>query len=150
MVVTSVPFVFEVRDSDDKWCSVNFRKQREEILEFIVTNKIKGTVFLTGDMHCSGHAKLSVSKDDHSVDIHELMSSPINQLGKSSLDNFHQRLKRKSANDAFGYTSSFTKNEFFDEHSNAMAVTVSDRDISYEIFRTRKNKIAKKSKTFKI
>ena len=68
-VVSSVPFVAELARSgdssevDDKWCGRPFRRQRDEIIDFIEQEKIERVVFLVGDMHCAYHASLSIGND---------------------------------------------------------------------------------------
>mmetsp|Transcript_22184 Transcript_22184/g.49527 ORF Transcript_22184/g.49527 Transcript_22184/m.49527 type:complete len:501 (+) Transcript_22184:121-1623(+) len=52
--------------SEDTWSG--FVEQRNEILNFIQKNKIPRVVFLSGDVHCSVSAKLTLSSDpDFSV-----------------------------------------------------------------------------------
>ena len=90
-VVSSVPFVAEVRPSepeqqidrsDDKWSGAPFRRQREEIIELIDAQRIENVVFLVGDMHCAYHASMTIGKGRRweRLRIHELAGGPINQL----------------------------------------------------------------------
>lgn len=73
MVVTSVPFFPDLKsDSDDKWGG--FVKERTEILDFILSRKIRKTVFLSGDVHCSFSAELS-SPDDPQFKVISIVSS---------------------------------------------------------------------------
>jgi hypothetical protein len=92
-VVTSVPFVAEVREASsprpeapsdwfsppvggesgsvprpgnseqDKWSAQRFRAQRDEIIEHIHRHRIERLVFLTGDMHCCYHATMRIGGD---------------------------------------------------------------------------------------
>ena len=62
LVVTSVPFFPDPEaDTDDKWAG--FLDERTEILDFILTHKIRKVVFLSGDVHCSFSVELSCSTD---------------------------------------------------------------------------------------
>ena len=136
-VVTSVPIVGEPRNSDDKWNSENYRSQREELFSHILSNEIGGITFLTGDMHTSYHATLNLEGNDKQVVVHELMSSPLNQLQKGKFSDYGA--DRKTARDGkFRYESSMDRDEFFSDHSNAMLVSVRNRRIDWEIFRTKK------------
>ena len=88
-VITSIPFVAEVRDRSDKWCGDEYRVQREQIIDHLGNNQIGRLCFLTGDMHCSYHARMTITPAAGApVTIHELMSSPINQVttGSHALD----------------------------------------------------------------
>ncbi len=136
-VVTSIPFVAETRDKDDKWCGEAYLAQRDEVIDFLVQNGIDGLVFLTGDMHCSYHATLSVtSAAGRSFTIHELMSSPINQFG-NDLHAFEDGVRRTTPAGA-SYESRLTPDTFYGAHSNVMVVRVSPEGaVSYSIFRTK-------------
>jgi len=152
-VVTSVPFVGEVRDpGKDKWCSEEFRQQREGILEYIVREKIDGLTFLTGDMHNSYHATMELSAQDgsHKVVLHELMSSPINQLQKSGFDDYVTGIRKPASNGKINYLTKMKKDEFYCEHSNVMVIGVNKRKVSYEIFRTKRAESALKGKPYTV
>ncbi|MFC4992762.1 alkaline phosphatase D family protein [Rubritalea tangerina] len=151
-VVTSVPFVFHVKHGDDKWCGSQFAKQREAILQFILQHDITGITFLTGDMHCSGHAQLEVRQNNKAITLHEIMSSPINQIGKSSINDFTQDTGWSKSKDTptLTYRSSFKRSEFFDGHSNVTLVTVDGRNISFDIHRTKRKKKALPRKKFSV
>ena len=139
LVVTSVPFAGEARNSDDKWNAPLFRPQREAVMDLVLQNDIRGVTFLTGDMHNSYHATLELRGHGKTVVLHELMSSPINHIGKSSIEDYDTSTEfRSSANGKFTYRSRVRK--FYDAHSNAMLVSVDGRQIGYEIFRTKKTK----------
>lgn len=94
-VVSSVPFVAEVRATSDegrahdrekssasldKWSGEPFRKQREEIIDYIQKHKIRHLVFLVGDMHCCYHATMRVGHPQARTVLHELAGGPIYQL----------------------------------------------------------------------
>lgn len=143
-IVSSVPFVAEVRHSDDKWNADIFKHQREEIIEFIVENKIKNITFLTGDMHNSYYAKMTIKAEEQISTIHELMSSPINQIGKSSIDQYDLTGVAKTSSNGVVYQSSIEKSSFYNDHSNAMLIKVHPDQIEWEIFRAQNNKTDKK------
>lgn len=144
-VVTSVPFASEIINTDDKWCSFAYRPQREQILEHICEQGIGGLVFLTGDMHNSYHAVMTLRGAGAApLVIHELMSSPINQLGKQSRSRYRTGEEFELAN-GWTYSTTFPsaggREEFFTGHSNAMHVRVSGRTVDYAVFRTKKTRI---------
>lgn len=136
-VTSSVPFVTEDKSSTDKWNY--YRVQRERILDHILRKKITGVVFLTGDQHSSYHATLDVSDGVSSVTVHELMSSPLNQVFKTGFSQYESRHRTNAQNKKFYYTSKLIKSEFYNDHSNAMIVKANGREVSYEVFRTRAN-----------
>ena len=136
-VVTSVPFVMDVVNDDDKWGAPAFIDQRNEVIDHIVQKQIGRLVFLTGDMHCSYHATMKINDD---LEIHELMSSPINQLQKSDISQFKQGVVHTTpANHR--YSARISK--FFNDNSNAMLVDVQQGAVSYEIFRTKRSRIVR-------
>lgn len=149
-VVTSVPFVSEVRDEDDKWCGSAFRAQREEIIDFLAQNEIDGVVFLTGDMHCSYHATLTVSPPaSPAFTVHELMSSPINQFAGGMHAFFDGGAHTTRAGTL--YDSQLAADEFYGAHSNVMAVRLgTDGVVSYSIFRTKSDEPAVVSGRFQL
>jgi alkaline phosphatase D len=133
-VVSSVPFVMEVANDDDKWGAPAFAAQRNEVIDHLMKNEIGRLVFLTGDMHASYHAKMTIDGDH---EVHELMSSPINQLQKSALDRFRQGVVRETTK---GHKYSGRIMKFYSKHSNAMLIEVDQEEVSYEIFRTKKTR----------
>jgi phosphodiesterase/alkaline phosphatase D-like protein len=136
-VVSSIPFVAEVRDRGDKWCGDAFRSQREEIIDAVAEGDVGGVVFLTGDMHCSCHATMSLtSRAGRRSTIHELMSSPINQFG-SGLHAFTDRGALATAAGT-AYRSQLAPEEFYGAHSNVMVVRLTTAGtVSYSVFRTK-------------
>lgn len=135
-VVTSVPFVGEARNGGDKWCGPSFRPQREEIIEFIASNRIQRLVFLTGDMHCSYHATMAIAAASGELTVHELMSSPINQFP----DRIHAFRTPVSQTTPHGtrYSTQIQKNEFYGVHSNVMHVRASTAGVvRWDIYRTK-------------
>ena len=89
-IVTSVPvfpdFAANASEARDKW--QGFAQQRTELLDFIRTRKIGKVVFVSGDLHCSFAAQLTV-KDDPSFQVTAIVSSaffwPYPQARSSSL-----------------------------------------------------------------
>lgn len=143
-VITSIPFVGEVRGGEgaDKWCGDPFRAQREEILDHLAANGIGRICFLTGDMHCSYHAQMRVTPTGAAaaaaLTIHELMSSPINQV-TSGTHSFIDRPERMTAAGTRYQTLPFAPTETYTAHSNVMAVRFSpnDRSVNWQIYRTK-------------
>ena len=61
-IVSSVPFFPDASSSSgDKWDG--FPKQRTHLIEVIRKNKVKKTVFLSGDIHCSCTTTLTIPGD---------------------------------------------------------------------------------------
>ncbi len=72
-VVSSVPFFPDARSSSrDKWDG--FLKQRSRLIDLIRKKKVKKTVFLSGDIHCSCTSTLT-SPDDPEFQIVSIISS---------------------------------------------------------------------------
>lgn len=62
MIVTSVPFFPDLKtEIEDKWGG--FVRERTRILDFILDQKIRKVVFVSGDVHCSFSAELSSPQD---------------------------------------------------------------------------------------
>lgn len=136
-VVTSVPFATHIEnDKDGKWSSARFREDREKVLHHIVRHNIGKVTFLTGDMHNSYHAELQLKKADKVIRVNELMSSPLNQIQKTSRGRYRAERNKKSRVGKFTYSSEIR--DFYNEHSNAMLVKVDGNKVGYEVFRTRK------------
>ncbi len=137
-VVSSVPFVGEVRNDVDKWSAQRFEQQKHEVVDFIHDNAVGKLVFLTGDMHSSYHATMTITHDNQNLVVHELMSSPVNQLEKSAFDRY---VIGRSHSTAAGtrYVSRIQKREFYNDHSNAMLISVDGGQIDWEIFRTKRS-----------
>jgi sarcosine oxidase delta subunit len=98
-VVTSVPFVAELKPTDtsdgkrderqDKWCGPRFRRQRDELIEFLLAEQIEQLVFLAGDMHCCYHARMRIGPPAERITIHELAGGPFYQLQFGSPEDFY-------------------------------------------------------------
>ncbi len=137
-IVSSVPFVGEVRNDDDKWCATRYLPQRAQIVDALYDNRGPKTVFLTGDMHNSYKATMSIEDDECLV--HELMSSPVNQLGKSKFGKYDANPPTYQTAANRRYTSSLHQDRFFSGHSNVMLIHVDeDYEISYKVYRTKSN-----------
>lgn len=62
MVVTSVPFIPDLKsENEDKWGG--YLSERAEILDYILTKKVKKVVFVSGDVHCSFSVELASPQD---------------------------------------------------------------------------------------
>ncbi len=81
--------------------------------------------------------ELTANDGSPSVLLHELMSSPINQLSKSAFDSYVVNKKRTSTS-GFTYLSRIERTEYYGEHSNVMVCTVEHPLIKYQVFRTKK------------
>lgn len=152
LVVTSVPFVGEVRNTDDKWCSEAYRPQKHEILEHLLEERIERLCFLTGDMHNSYHAELELTEGETTLTLHELMSSPINQLGKNSPGRYHMG-NTHDLDGGGSYRATFPTTdggepEFYHGHSNAMHVRLGGDTVSWAVYRTKRHREAEITGTF--
>lgn len=133
-VVSSVPFVsVPRRGRDDKWNGRYFLEQRNRILRHMLENQIRHVVFLTGDMHNSLHSTLDVNGSE--LQIHELMSSPINQITPDK--DVGERYVLNNTDHADGITlhSRIDPASYYGR-SNVMVVHVNGFQVSYEIHRT--------------
>lgn len=141
-VITSVPFVTQVkRPQEDKWCDPLYAQQRHEIIDHIAENSIEKVVFLAGDMHHSYHAKMSLRKNNHNIDIHELMSSPVNQFTPNiTMEYLYHSPFKSQTETGVSFQSKIMPNKFYGNHSNVMAIEVgADAQIKYRVYRTRRN-----------
>lgn len=139
-VVCAVPFVAEVTVSDDKWSGAPFRKQREEIMAFLLQEGINNLLFITGDMHHSYYASMEIVRraDDQKIYVHELMSSPINNRVRTDINAQYDNGRwRSSENGKLGYISKIHARDTYARHPNITLVRVKDREVRYEIHRTR-------------
>ena len=110
-IITSVPFIAEMlydkkreylnQSRQDKWSGDRYISQKRRIISAIYKNKIKKTVFLVGDVHCSYHATLDIEPDvagkksdeyleklPERITLHELSCSPIYQVQLGNKDKF--------------------------------------------------------------
>jgi hypothetical protein len=110
-VVSSVPFVAQLRhrtsgrgngngagkpsgeESPDKWSCEPYRRQRDEIVEFLLEKEVGRVVFLVGDMHCTYHASMRIGEPARRITVHELASGPIHQLQFASRGDFHRQYR---------------------------------------------------------
>lgn len=150
-VVTSVPFVGQVRKGDDKWCGKSYNHQREEIIDAIVASGTQRICFLTGDMHNSYYASMAVNAGAaNTVTIHEIMASPINQLSKSSLSRYRQNHSGTTETDGNSYEVTLSDQHFYDDHSNIGHISVDGHQITFDVYRTKKTKAPKTLGSFSI
>jgi phosphodiesterase/alkaline phosphatase D-like protein len=151
-IVTSVPFVGQLKKpKNDKWCSPIYSKQRGDIIEFLHSNNIEKTVFLTGDMHHSYHASAKIGDSDNSIVVHELMSSPINQFTPDTnlSDTFNAEHSFQTAS-GLNVTCTITPRSFYGDHSSIMAISVSEDKIKYQVYRTRKTGRPERTGSFSV
>lgn len=140
-IITSIPFVTEVKSpKKDKWCDPAYDGQRGRILQHLLDQGIEKVVFLTGDMHAALHATLEVQDDTgRTTLVHELMSSPINQI-TPDWEVERQFLPGPTSRKLEGgpiVTSSIAKASYFAKHSNVMAIAVDETgEIHYRVYRT--------------
>jgi phosphodiesterase/alkaline phosphatase D-like protein len=149
-VVSSGPFVGEVRNSGDNLSGAAFRQQREQIIDFIAQHNIPNIVFLTGDRHNSYHATMEIETPtgDH-LTVHELMSSPINQLSKRPIYHYYTVLESKTKG-GNAYKCEIDEDSYYATHSNVMCVQARGATITFEIYRTKKRSSARRTKTFSL
>jgi phosphodiesterase/alkaline phosphatase D-like protein len=126
-VVTSIPFVGEVRDRDDKWCGDQFRAQREALVDFIALKRIGRLCFLTGDMHSSYHLTMTITPPPATglpaLTVHELMASPIHQFPAGSHGFIASPAAQTTAAGVTYQTSPLDYGQFYGTDSNVMIVT---------------------------
>jgi len=146
-VVTSVPFIAQVRatsDEDrahqktgsneqslDKWSGEPFRKQREEIIDFIHERGIRNLIFLAGDMHCCYHATMRVGHPQESSTIHELAGGPIYQLRTGHRSHFFSLYESRTQETGCTYRSQLE--QIHGGSSAAMHIRVKSCEEYYEI-----------------
>ena len=149
-VISSVPFIGQVKSpKKDKWCDPIYKRQRDEIIDHIADHAIGKMVFLTGDMHNSYHAKMSIVKGVKKIVIHELMSSPLNQFTPDvELDNVYISPYTSATLNGVTFESKITPSKFYGNHSNVMAVEVEGAQIKYRVYRTRKEPSVAKRGSF--
>jgi phosphodiesterase/alkaline phosphatase D-like protein len=135
-IATSVPFVGEPRTGDDKWNGSQFRAQRDELIGFIASERIGRVVFLTGDMHCSYHSTMTIDHADGPLVLHELMSSPLNQVG-NGIHGFRTSATGRTAA-GVNYRVELKEDEFYGRHSNLVHVEVGAGGlVSWSVYRTK-------------
>jgi alkaline phosphatase D len=136
--LTSVPFVGEARNAADKWSGDNQRSQREELIDFLASNaEVEKLVFLTGDMHCSYHATMTIQRrNGPALGVHELMSSPINQFGNglhAFVEKMHQTTPAGNT-----YEVELKASDFYGAHSNVMLIKAgTDGRVAWDVYRTK-------------
>jgi len=142
-IISSVPFLGEVRSpAKDKWCDRVYDAQRGRILQFILEKSISKVVFLTGDMHASYHASMTISHAGKQAVLHELMSSPINQF-TPDLPASHQFELHPGPRQVGNVLtqSQIHGTSYYGRHSNVMLVSLdaaAQNKVDFQIFRTTK------------
>jgi phosphodiesterase/alkaline phosphatase D-like protein len=149
-IVTTVPFVGQVRrPKKDKWCDPAYAGQKERILRHIVRNGIGKVVFLTGDMHNSYHAEMTITEGDQQAKIHEIMSSPINQITPNSdVGDEYVPNHRETTAGGLVLESEIHERSFYANHSNVVAIDVEGDSVRYRTFRTTENEPAARTGRF--
>lgn len=146
-IVTSVPFVTEVREPDkDKWCDPVYDEQRGRILKHILEKDVSKVVFLTGDMHAALHSTLTVEDEQgRTCVLHELMSSPINQITPDwPVDRqFAPSPPARKISGGLKITSKIDRASYLGKHSNVMVIDVHEEgSVRYRVFRTTDKSLA--------
>lgn len=135
-IVSSIPFVAELRDNEDKWSGKSFIDQREFLLFQIKENNVKRVIFLTGDMHNACHSRLTILTDSGNIDVHEIMASPISQmpvaLGKMS--EYHTEKVRENPSFHLRYFVQLDADKFY-SGDNIGLVSVQDETVSFKVMR---------------
>ncbi len=150
LVVTPVPFVVDVlrpRPGHDKWSGDPYRGQREALLDFIGSNAIRPPVFLTGDMHNSYHATMTLKRGYRSLVLHELMASPLSQVSghRGSIGRFLMDRKVTLPN-GWSYRTTFSRGaggqlHHYREASNVMHVQVDGDRVRFRVYPTRRGNV---------
>jgi phosphodiesterase/alkaline phosphatase D-like protein len=142
-VITSIPFIGEVRDRDDKWCGDQFRVQREQLIDYVAQNQIGRLCFMTGDMHSSYHLTMSITSAGGigapPLLIHELMASPVNQFPGGSHGFIEKPMAQTTSTGVTYLTSPLNDNEFYGTDSNVMIVkyTQATKTVDWTIHSTK-------------
>lgn len=144
-IVTSTPFVMEYKNPDDKWTSPHWNSQRDEIIDFLAKEKLDNVVFLAGDVHASGHARLTITGDDgESFVVDELTASPVNGSLMRARDKF-VGTRNGQTESGTNYRVELDEESFLGRgpmwngitNSNVMRINVDDDNVSYAVYRTR-------------
>ncbi|HEU0093440.1 MAG TPA: hypothetical protein VFS78_15090, partial [Vicinamibacteria bacterium] len=115
---------------------------REQIIDHLGNNQIGRLCFMTGDMHCSYHMQMTITPaGGPPVTIHELMSSPINQVPSGSHAIIANPLPATTVTNVTYQTAPLDLAEFYGEHSNVMLVKYAraSRRASWAIYRTKRD-----------
>lgn len=147
-IVSSVPFLAEAKErgEDEIWTSTAYRNQRNEILEFIAQQDLKGVCLLTGDSHTTFHASTELhGPDGHDITVHELSASPINGFWVHGA-NMWEDQHREVTKGGLDYQTTFdTRNFLASKHdlsrdaSGFMSVHCDGENVDYQILRTHRD-----------
>ena len=91
-------------------------------------------------MHCSYHAQMTITPPaGNAITIHELMSSPINQVTSGSHGFIAEPLPDTTVTGVTYQTAKLNLAEFYGEHSNVMLVRYARATgrVEWEIHRTK-------------
>ena len=144
-ILTSTPFVMEYKKPDDKWTSPEWNAQRDEIIDFLATEKLDNVVFLAGDVHASGHARLTIEAGDgESFVIDELTSSAVNASVMRGREKFVGVRPGETSNGT-RYRVELDEESFLGKggrfngisNSNVMRIDIDDDRVDYAVYRTR-------------
>lgn len=82
-IVSPVPVLTQLKEQQqkDKWSGERYVWQRDLILNMLMKSKEKKVIILSGDIHFASHVYASYESDGKTYEVHELISSPIKQLG---------------------------------------------------------------------
>jgi len=137
-IVSTIPLLADVKRSEhDKWCSSQYKTQRNKILKFIIDKKIDNVVILSGDVHCSLVSKAEVfsphSTSIPAIRIHEIVSSPLNQIQKGTKDQFNTFHTISLPNSLV----SVDTHSFYGDHSNVCMISINGSELNYKYYRTK-------------
>ena len=91
-------------------------------------------------MHCSYHAQMTITPPaGNPITIHELMSSPVNQVTSGSHAFIAKPLPDTTSTGVTYQTAALNLAEFYGEHSNVMLLRYSraNRRVAWQIHRTK-------------
>jgi alkaline phosphatase D len=156
-VVSSIAFVAEVRpdrerkpfesrddsaadpaseERIDKWCGRPYRRQREEILRFVLDHEIGRLVFLVGDMHCAYHATMRVGYVGHGLMLHELAGGPVYQLRFASRRDFYDQCRGTITSGRRSYPYATSLRRIQGGSSSVLHISASSSEICWKIVPT--------------
>ncbi len=148
-IVSSVPFITQLtkHEQNDKWSGNNYLSQRDKIIEFLMASKDKKVIFLSGDIHLASHAFISYTSGERTYQIHELISSPIKQVGFSILS--HKASKTLMVNDkALQYNLGNHMGGPYENaqslhllRNNVMSISVRNNSLFYKVYALNKDKV---------
>lgn len=142
-VVSAVPFLAESTSTDpqSRWSSPGFRGQRDEVLDFVAAQNLKGVVFLSGDSHNSFHMETDLG----TTRLHELGASPVNGWFLRGSEIYHNRVQDQTAAGT-PFTSELDQDHFLGrktlfsrDYSACMEVRTDGSEVEFAIHRTHRD-----------